>query len=61
MRSEAQRRAIVKYDKNNIKRIVLKLNVKTDSDIIQYLNTKDNINKYLKELVRNDICAKWLD
>ena len=58
MRSEAQRRAIVKYDKNNIKRIVLKLNVKTDSDIIQYLNTKDNINKYLKELVRNDICAK---
>lgn len=58
MRSEAQRRAIVKYDKNNIKRIVLKLNVKTDSDIIQYLNTKDNINKYLKELVRDDICAK---
>lgn len=58
MRSEAQRKAIVKYDKNNIKRIVLKLNVKTDVDIIQYLNTKNNVNGYLKELVRNDICAK---
>lgn len=61
MRSEAQRKAIVKYDKNNIKRIVLKLNIKTDNDIIQYLNTKDNINGYIKELVRNDICVKWLD
>lgn len=58
MRSEAQRKAIVKYDKNNIKRIVLKLNIKTDNDIIQYLNTKDNINGYIKELVRNDICVK---
>lgn len=58
MITEAQKRATIKYEKQNIKRIVLKLNVKTDSDIIQYLNTKDNINGYLKELVRNNICAK---
>ena len=61
MITEAQKRATIKYEKENIKRIVLKLNIKTDNDIIQYLNTKDNINGYLKELVRNDICAKWLD
>lgn len=58
MITEAQKRATIKYEKQNIKRIVLKLNVKTDNDIIQYLNTKDNINGYLKELVRNNICAK---
>ena len=58
MITEAQKRATIKYEKENIKRIVLKLNIKTDNDIIQYLNTKDNINGYLKELVRNDICAK---
>ena len=58
MITEAQKRATIKYEKEHIKRIVLKLNIKTDNDIIQYLNTKDNINKYLKELVRNDICAK---
>lgn len=54
MITEAQKRATIKYEKQNIKRIVLKLNVKTDNDIIQYLNTKDNINGYLKELVRKD-------
>ncbi len=58
MITEAQKRATIKYEKENIKRIVLKLNIKTDNDIIQYLNTKDNINGYLKELVRNDICVK---
>lgn len=56
--TKAVKKAVIKYEKEHIKRIVLKLNIKTDNDIIQYLNTKDNINKYLKELVRNDICAK---
>lgn len=54
MITEAQKRATIKYEKENIKRFVLKLNIKTDNDIIQYLNTKDNINGYLKELVRKD-------
>ena len=55
MRSEAQRRAVVKYDKNNIKRVVLKLNKKTDQDIIDHLKKIDGVNGYLKQLIRKDI------
>lgn len=55
MRSEAQRRAVVKYDKNNIKRVVLKLNKKTDSDIIDYLDQQKNVNGTLKNIIREKI------
>lgn len=55
MRSEAQRRAIVKYDKNNIKRVVLKLNKKTDTDIIEFLKQQDKVNTYLKKIIREKI------
>lgn len=50
--TEAQRRAIVKYDKNNIKRVVLKLNKKTDTDIIECLDHQDNVNGFLKKIIR---------
>ena len=55
MITEAQKRATIKYEKENIKRIVLKLNYKTDNDIIEYLTNKHNINGYLKELIRKEL------
>ena len=46
------------YDKKNTRRINLKLNNKTDSDIIQILEAikeSEGIQGYLKRLVREDM------
>ena len=55
MKTEAQKRAERKYAKKNIKRVEMKLNTRYDGDIIQHLDSKDNVNGYLKELIRKDI------
>lgn len=44
-----------KYDKNNTVQIKMKLNKNTDADIIEYLETKDNRQGYLKALIRKDM------
>ena len=42
------------YDKANTRRINLKLNNKTDADIIAALEAQENIQGYLKLLIRAD-------
>lgn len=44
-----------KYDKENTTRINLKLNNKTDADIIQHLKAQESIQGYIKRLIRDDI------
>ena len=47
-----------KYDRENTRRINLKLNNKTDADIIQQLESlkeTEGIQGYLKRLIREDI------
>ena len=44
-----------KYDKENTTRINLKLNNKTDADIIQQLKAQESIQGYIKRLIRDDI------
>ena len=46
---------VTKYIKNNIRRFELKLSKKNDAEIIKYLESKPNTNKYLKELILEDI------
>lgn len=53
--SKAQLRAQAKYDKDNTVQVKLKLNKKTDKDIIDRLAEADNIQGYIKELIRLDI------
>lgn len=48
---EAQER----YDKENTIRLTIKLNKKTESDIIEKLNSVDKKQTYIKELIRADI------
>lgn len=50
----AQYRASRRYEEKNIRRIVVKLNRKTDQDIIDRLDSVDNIQGYIKQLIRND-------
>lgn len=43
-----------RYEKNNIKRFTLKLNINYDEDLISKLQSVDNVNGYLKDLIRRD-------
>lgn len=57
--SQAQREAQARYDAENTKQITLKLNLKTDSDILAHLEekkaAKGGKQGYIKELIRNDM------
>lgn len=43
-----------KYDKANTVQVRLKLNIKTDADIIKKLEQVDNKQGYIKALIRAD-------
>lgn len=53
--SEAHNRAVKKYDEANTKQIKLKLNKKTDADILEALESVPNKQGYIKNLIRKDI------
>lgn len=55
MTSEAQKKASAKYDNKATKQIKLKLNLTTDSDILSKLDSVDNKQGYIKNLIRMDI------
>ena len=55
MSSEAQRRASAKYDKTNARYMTLKLNMKTEADLIEWLDSIDNRQGYIKRLIREDM------
>ena len=44
-----------KYDQSNTIKVSLKLNIKTDADIIAYLDSVDNKQGTIKQLIRNEI------
>lgn len=50
--SKAQGQATIKWKKANIKRIELNLNKENDKDIIEYLDTIDNVQGEIKRLLR---------
>ena len=56
--SEAQKRAVLKYDAKNTKQYHLKLNLGTDADIIAKLDSVKSTQGYIKSLIRADIKTK---
>ena len=58
MATEAQKRAVDKYDKKATKKILLKLNKQTDADILKRLEEVPNKQGYIKELIRRDIARQ---
>ena len=44
---------IDEWQKKNIKRVVIKLNKRTDADIIQELVQKESVQGYIKEAIRD--------
>lgn len=43
-----------KYDKKNTKKYCIKLNLRTDSDIINMLDQQKNKQGFIKSLIRKD-------
>lgn len=55
MASQAQIRAVRKYDDAHTKQILLKFNLDTDKDILEKLESVGNKQGYIKELIRRDM------
>ena len=55
MLTESQKKAQAKYDKANTRQIHLKLNRRTDADVIQALDSAESKQGYIKGLIRADI------
>ena len=56
--TDAQMRATMKYEKANIRRVVLKLNKNTDQDIIEFLDGLKSVNGEIKWILREHIEKK---
>lgn len=55
MTTDAQKKASERYDKANTKLITLKLNKRTDSDVLDRLDEVPSKQGYIKRLIRDDI------
>lgn len=58
MPSAADKAASAKYHASHIKRIPVNLNDRTDQDIIAHLERVDNVQGYIKSLIRADMKEK---
>lgn len=43
------------YEKENIRQIRLKINRKTEPELIEWIEQQDNIQGYIKQLIREDM------
>lgn len=53
--SEKKKASNAKWDAANTRQIKLKLNLKTDADILSKLDSVENTQGYIKGLIRDDI------
>ena len=58
MATEAQIRANKKYEAENTRQVHLKLNRRTDEDILRKLDSVPNKQGYIKELIRADLAKR---
>ena len=55
--TDAKRAAIKRYDATNTRQVHLKLNCKTDADILEHLEKQESIQGYIKDLIRVDMAG----
>jgi hypothetical protein len=53
--TDAKRKTNMDFDRKNTKLIGMKLNKNTDADILAHLEKQENIQGYLKRLIREDM------
>lgn len=56
--SEAMKKGIARYDAANTIQVKMKLNKKTDKDILKRLDEVDSKQGYIKRLIREDIAER---
>lgn len=54
----AQKAASERYDRENTVRVAIKLNKKTDADILEQLERQENKQGYIKALIRADMASE---
>lgn len=57
----AKVKASMKYNEKNVKQFKLSLNKKTDADIIEILDKCENVQGYIKFLIRKDVYGDDFD
>ena len=45
---------VISYIKNNVRRFEIKLSRKNDAELISWLESKENVNDYIKKLIAQD-------
>ena len=53
--SDSQNRAQAVYDRKNTVRLSMKLNIRTDKDIIQWIRNQKSMQGTIKKLIRDEI------
>ena len=53
--SEKRKASHAKWDAANTKQVKIKLNIRTDADILAHLEQTENVQGYIKHLIREDI------
>ena len=53
--TEAQKKAVTKYDAENTKQVKMKLNLKSDQDILTRLEEVGSMQGFIKDLIRKEI------
>lgn len=52
---------IAKWQKKNTKTVLLRFNIRTDRDILKYLETVPSKQGYIKDLIRADLKEKGIE
>lgn len=50
-----------KWDRQNTRQVKFKFNVRTDADILSHLDKQQNVQGYVKHLIRDDIARDRLE
>jgi hypothetical protein len=58
MATEAQLRAQRRYDAKNTRQVHIKLNVRTDKDVLEKLDEVQSKQGYIKRLIREDLAKE---
>lgn len=53
--TEARKQYVESWQRENLRRVVIKLNKRTDADIIEHLNKQKNVQGYIKQVIREAI------
>lgn len=56
--SDSQNRAQAAYDRRNTVRLSMKLNIRTDKDIIQWIRNQKSMQGTIKRLIRDEIARE---